>query len=103
MIISPALSVEFRKHETLSVGAVTAVPLTAANLSSEDVPAKVVKLTLDSGSIRYWENGQDPTASVGHKWDATFGPLYLTARANLTGLRIISTSGTLAVSVSYGF
>jgi hypothetical protein len=87
--------------ETLTPGASTAVPLTAAKLTVAGKQKAVrVFITCETVNCRYRLDGVDPTASVGHLLYAD-GTLEVEGVDNLKNLRIIAVSDTAAVSVTY--
>ena len=81
-------------HETLTVGS-TAVGLTSATYSD----ATRAEMTLETAQIRFWDDGTDPTSSVGipvYVGD----PIVLNSAAQIANFKAIrtgSTSGTLSI------
>jgi hypothetical protein len=58
-------------------------------------------ITLADANIRYWLDGSNPTASVGHVL-AAGGDLILESSWELLNFKFIEVSGTPILSVSYG-
>ncbi len=81
-------------HETLTVAA-TAIGLTALTYLN----AERAEMTLESGAIRMWDDGTDPTASVGRIVQIG-NQIILNSRAQIANFKAIRTgavSGKLSI------
>jgi hypothetical protein len=81
-------------HETLTVAA-TAVGLTTATY----LDAIRAEMTLETGQIRYWSDGTDPTATVGRIVEIGNIIILNSAAqiANFNAIRIGTASGKLSI------
>lgn len=82
-------------HEVITVAA-SAVGLTSATY----LDAKGAEMTLETGQIRIWLDGTDPTATVGHLVEIgdTVALNSAAQIANIKAIRTGSTSGSITIT-----
>jgi len=85
----------YHDHESITVSS-TALSLTAAKADNYTS----AYITTETDAVRFWLDGQAPTASVGHSV-AAGGQIILTGRAELDGFRVIRVTNDATLRVSY--
>jgi hypothetical protein len=87
-------------HEVLSPTG-TAVGFTAATYAPADnVTAQLAVCTVETQAIRYWTDGQDPTASEGIMV-AAGGSFVIGGRGDIKGFRAIAVTGSPKIMVQF--
>jgi hypothetical protein len=84
--------------ETITVSS-TSIGFTAA-LYNQGEQAQSALVTIAGDSIRFWPNGQTPTATVGHLVTAGT-PVEVCGFGNISKFRMIRVTGDATVTVSY--
>ena len=91
-LIGPA----YTTKESITVTS-AAKPLTAATYLN----AKHAHITCESNPVRYWLDGNDPSATVGHRLEAG-GILDLDSSHQLHNVRFFAVGADATLRVSYG-
>lgn len=93
---------DIRNVDSGSITNAAAVGLTEAKLLlASGLRVEYALITIEDDTIRYWMNGDDPTAAAGHR---IYADQYfeVTGYNNIKNLKMIATSGTAKYQASLG-
>lgn len=94
-LLIPIVSFAADNCETITVAA-TAIGFTSGNISRGNFEAREALCINQSGQIRYWTDGTDPTSTTGIVLEIGQA-LYLDKRGDITKFKAIRTGSTSGV------